>query len=48
MVAMADSILDVAKRADLFFMEKSPIHQAQDSGSRTESEVTPFSVSTRE
>lgn len=25
---MAESILDVAKRADLFFMEKSPIHEA--------------------
>ena len=25
---MRESILDVAKRADLFFMEKSPIHAA--------------------
>lgn len=42
---MNDSILDVAKRADLFFMEKSPIHDAMLRLASTLSEMgIPFAV----
>ena len=42
---MAESILDVAKRADLFFMEKSPIHDATARLANTFSEMEiPFAV----
>ena len=42
---MAESILDVAKRADLFFMEKSPIHEAMRRLAKTFAEMEiPFAV----
>lgn len=42
---MAESILDVAKRADVFFMEKSPIHDAMRRLTRVFGEMQiPFAV----
>lgn len=44
-IDMADSILNVAKRADLFFMEKSPIHEAMRRLASTFAEMKiPFAV----
>ncbi len=42
---MSESILDVARRADLFFMEKSPIHDAMRRLTKTLSEMQiPFAI----